>query len=62
MRMILIVATVAAGVRSGCNANQGVNASSQTGASEAFAGHFDYNNPYNPIDYAQNNTGHGGGR
>ena len=42
----------------GCNANQGVNASSQTGAS----GHFDYNNPYNPIDYAQNNTGHGGGR
>jgi hypothetical protein len=57
MRTCIILA-IAALLLAGCNADQGVNASSQTGA----AGHFGYNNPYNPIDYAQNNTGHGGGR
>jgi hypothetical protein len=61
MRILIILVIAALGL-AGCNANQGVNASSQTGASKVFAGHYDYNNPYNPIDYAQNNTGHGGGR
>ena len=27
---------------------------------EVFAGHYSDNNPYNPISYAQNNTGRGG--
>ena len=51
---------VAALVLTGCNANQEVNLSSRT-ASEVFAGHYVDNNPYNPISYAQNNTGIGGG-
>ena len=46
---------------SGCNANQAVNASSQP-ASQVFAGHYEQYNPYDPISYAQNNTGRGGGR
>jgi hypothetical protein len=45
----------------GCNANQGVNASVPT-SSQVFAGHYVQDNPYNPISYAQNNTGIGGGR
>jgi hypothetical protein len=45
---------------SGCNANQEVNPSPQT-ASGVFAGHYEDTNPYNPISYAQNNTGRGGG-
>jgi hypothetical protein len=52
---------VAALVLAGCNANQEVNLSSRT-APEVFAGHYVDNNPYNPISYAQNNTGRGGGR
>jgi hypothetical protein len=44
----------------GCNASQEVNPSSQT-ASQIFAGRYVDNNPYNPISYAQNNTGRGGG-
>ena len=59
MRIIPIVLAVTALVLSGCNANQGVNVSSQT-ASQVFAGHYMDNNPYNPISYAQNNTGRGG--
>jgi hypothetical protein len=59
MRIPIILA-VAALVLSGCNANQEVNPS-QT-ASEVFAGHYVDNNPYDPISYAQNNTGRGGGR
>jgi hypothetical protein len=59
MRIIPIVLAVTALVLSGCNANQGVNVSSQT-ASQVFAGHYVDNNPYNPISYAQNNTGRGG--
>ena len=50
----------AALVVAGCNANQKVNPSSRT-APEVFAGHYVDNNPYNPITYAQNNTGRGGG-
>jgi outer membrane biogenesis lipoprotein LolB len=61
MRIIPIILAVAALVLSGCNANQEVNPSSQA-ASEVFAGHYVDNNPYNPISYAQNNTGRGGGR
>jgi uncharacterized protein YcfL len=58
MRIPIILA-VAALVLSGCNANQEVNLSSQT-ASQVFAGHHVDYNPYNPISYAQNNTGRGG--
>ena len=56
---IYIILLVAALELAGCNANQGVNVSSQT-ASGVFAGHYVDNNPYNPISYAQNNTGRGG--
>ena len=55
---IPVILTVAVLVLSGCNANQGVNLSSQT-APGVVAGP-DYN-PYNPISYAQNNTGNRGG-
>jgi hypothetical protein len=44
----------------GCNANQEVNLSPRTDA-EVFAGRHVDDNPYNPISYAQNNTGRGGG-
>ncbi len=60
MRIPIILA-VAALVLSGCNANQEVSPSSPT-ASQVFAGHYVEINPYNPISYAQNNTGRGGGR
>jgi hypothetical protein len=60
MRVPIILA-VAALALSGCNANQAVNPSSPT-ASEVFAGHYSDYNPYDPISYAQNNTGRGGGR
>ena len=58
MRIPIILA-VAALALSGCNANQEVSPSSQT-ASQVFAGHYVETNPYNPISYAQNNTGRGG--
>jgi hypothetical protein len=57
----LVIVAVAAFALAGCNANQGVNPSSQP-ASQVFAGHYLDYNPYNPISYAQNNTGIGGGR
>ena len=57
---ILIILALAALMLSGCNANQNVNPSSQT-ASEVFAGRYSDTNPYDPISYAQNNTGRGGG-
>jgi hypothetical protein len=57
---LLVSVVVAALVLAGCNANQEVNRSSRT-APEVFAGHYVDNNPYNPISYAQNNTGRGGG-
>ena len=47
------------GFLTGCNANQEVNLSSRT-APGVVAGPLDYN-PYNPISYAQNNTGNRGG-
>ena len=54
-RVSVVVAVL---VLTGCNANQGVNLSSRT-APGVVAGP-DYN-PYNPISYAQNNTGNRGG-
>jgi hypothetical protein len=60
MRIPIILAFVAL-VLSGCNANQAVNPSSQP-PSQVFAGHYVDYNPYDPISYAQNNTGRGGGR
>jgi hypothetical protein len=51
---------VAAFVLTGCNANQVINPSSQP-PSQVFAGHYVDYNPYDPISYAQNNTGRGGG-
>jgi uncharacterized protein YcfL len=60
MRFRLILAVTAFAL-AGCNANQGVNPSSQT-ASQVFAGHYVETNPYDPTSYAQNNTGRGGGR
>jgi uncharacterized protein YcfL len=56
---ILIILAVAALLLSGCNANQDVNAWSPT-ASQVWAGRYVETNPYNPISYAQNNTGRGG--
>ena len=53
-RVIVVLAALAL---SGCNANQNVNPSSQA-ASQVYD---EDNNPYNPISYAQNNTGRGGG-
>jgi hypothetical protein len=56
-RVSVVVAALAL---TGCNANQGVSLSSRT-APGVVAGP-DYN-PYNPISYAQNNTGNrSGGR
>jgi hypothetical protein len=54
-----VFAVVAAFGLTGCNANQEVNPSSHT-YSQVFAGHYVEDNPYNPISYAQNNTGRGG--
>ena len=52
---------VAALVLTGCNANQEVNLSSSDGPRSRVAG--PAYNPYNPISYAQNNTGNrSGGR
>ena len=60
MRIPILLAFVALAL-AGCNANQAVNPSSQP-ASQVFAGHYVDYNPYDPISYAQNNTGRGGGR
>jgi hypothetical protein len=57
--MIRVIFVAAAFALAGCNANQAVNPSSQTKTWEN--GHYVENNPYNPISYAQNNTGRGGG-
>jgi hypothetical protein len=48
---------VSALVLTGCNSNQAINPSSQP-PSQVFAGHY-VDNPYDPISYAQNNTGRG---
>ena len=54
------IVAVAAFALAGCNPNEQVSPSSP-GASQVFAGHYEETNPYNPISYAQNNTGRGGG-
>jgi hypothetical protein len=59
-RLCVILAATAFAL-SGCNANQAINPSSQP-PSQVFAGHYVDYNPYDPISYAQNNTGRGGGR
>ena len=56
-----VILAAAAFALSGCNANQAINPSSQP-PSQVFAGHYVDYNPYDPISYAQNNTGRGGGR
>ena len=56
---IPIIAAVAAFALAGCNPNEQVSPSSPT-ASQVFSGHYVETNPYNPISYAQNNTGRGG--
>ena len=60
MRIPIILA-VAAFALAVCSPNQDVNAWSPT-ASQVFAGRYVETNPYNPVSYAQNNTGRGGGR
>jgi hypothetical protein len=52
-RMFSIILAIAALGLVGCNANQGVNVSSHCPEGVADC------NPYNPISYAQNNTGIG---
>jgi hypothetical protein len=59
MRIPIILAVAAP--LSGCKANQEVSSSPPT-ASQLFAGNYEETNPYNPVSYAQNNTGRGGGR
>jgi hypothetical protein len=57
LRVSIVVATLAL---TGCNANQEVNLSAR--ATPGVVAGPDYN-PYNPISYAQNNTGNrSGGR
>lgn len=54
-----IILTVAALALSGCNASREVDVSSLP-PSQVFAGHYVVTNPYNPVSYAQNQTGRGG--
>jgi hypothetical protein len=58
---VRVIVAVAALMLAGCNPNVQVSPSSPA-ASQVFAGHSVETNPYNPISYAQNNTGRGGGR
>ena len=59
MRIRIILAHAALAL-AGCNANQGVNPSSQAN-SQVWAGRYEDINPYDPTSYAQNQTGRGGG-
>ena len=52
-----VYVVVAALVLTGCNANQAINPSEQADRCANDAGC----DPYNPISYAQNNTGNAGG-
>ena len=62
MRIPIILAVAALGL-AGCNANQGVNLSSRTAPGVVAGPNYPDYNPYNPISYAQNNTGNrSGGR
>ena len=56
----LVSVVVAALLLTGCNANQAINPSSQQ-PSQVCAGRYVDYNPYDPISYAQNNTGRGAG-
>ena len=58
---ILIILTVAALVLSSCNANQGVNLSSQTAPGVVAGPYFPDYNPSNPISYAQTSGFYAGG-
>ena len=58
LRVILAVAAFALAA---CNANQEVNLSSRTAPGVVAGPNFPDYNAYNPISYAQNNTGIGGG-
>jgi hypothetical protein len=58
MRISIILALAALAL-SGCNANQGVNLSSQSAPGVAAGSYFPDSNPYNPVSYAQNQTGIG---
>ena len=60
MKWFRVILAVAAFALTGCNANQATNPSSQP-PSQVFAGRYVDYNPYNPISYAQNNTGRGAG-
>jgi hypothetical protein len=60
MRIPIILAVAALGL-AGCNANQEVNLSSRTAPGVVAGPNFPDYNPYDPISYAQNNTGIGGG-
>jgi len=58
---IVALVLIATFVLTGCNANQEVNLSSRTAPGVVAGPNFPDYNPYNPISYAQNNTGIGGG-
>ena len=58
-RRFRVSVVVAAFALAGCNANQAVNSSSQPTKTWE-GGRYVDDNPYNPISYAQNNTGRGG--
>jgi hypothetical protein len=60
LKRFRFILAVAAFALAGCNANQAINLSSRP-PSQVFAGHYVDYNPYDPISYAQNNTGRGGG-
>ena len=55
MRLAMILAVTAFAL-AGCNANQGVNPSSQRTLADTYP---DYS-PYNPIEYAQTSGSYGG--
>ena len=57
---LCVSVVVAALVLTGCNANQAINPTSQP-PSQIFASRYVDYNPYDPISYAQNNTGCGAG-
>ena len=61
MRIPMILA-FAALVLSGCNANQAVNPSSQTGSGVAAGPNFPDYNAYDPTSYGQTSGLYGGGQ
>ena len=59
---ISIVLAITALVLSGCNADQGVNLSSQTAPGVVAGPNFPDYDPYNPVTYAQTSGLYGGGQ